>query len=157
MITITAITIQHEPHTETRAVGLYVQHTRATYTYTRDFSRKRKEVSRSREKSEGFTTPPLKVSTSLPRSRYLGLLDPLLFYIFRSPRRTARGKSIRGSPAFIPISFLHILFISFHFLPFLDLLLICTFLGNFLSGGLIFFQFYFYHTLFLPFFTCVCI
>lgn len=59
MITTTTVAIQHEPqHSETREVGLYT-HKHATYTYTTDFSRQRKELSRSREKSEGFKPTPL--------------------------------------------------------------------------------------------------
>lgn len=48
-------------------VGLYIHKHTQPYTYTPDFSRHRKELSRSREKSEGFTRPRLfsKDSTSI--------------------------------------------------------------------------------------------
>lgn len=62
----TTTAIRHGPlFVRREQVGLHI-HTQP-YTYTPDFSRQRKELSRSREKSEGFTkTPPLlKDSTSI--------------------------------------------------------------------------------------------
>lgn len=73
----------------------------------------------------------------------------------------AWGKGYQGlvHRHLVPISSFHIFFsfTSFHFLSFLDLLLICTFLDNsFLTGVSISFQFLSYHLFFYSTFLHVC-
>lgn len=106
-----------------------------------DFSRPRKELSRSREKSEGFTNAPLQDSNkprflSLPAQIFSVFLLPLLLsHIPWSSWDGLGGRAPGVHRHLFPISsqfFNFLIYSSFHFLSFLDLI-ICTFLDNFLN------------------------
>lgn len=133
----TNTTQQRTTYCETRAGrSLYYTHTHNHTHYTPDFSRHRKELSRSREIRKDSPNTPSSQSfkSQFPRSKYLS--SPFTYFTVLSVR--LRGKEQPGgSPAFWGslFNFSHI-FSPFHFSSCLSLiLLICTFLGQtFLTG-----------------------